>query len=68
MCKAKLKNVMNTAYRAFWTFNGTYSKTWGSEIKGGELDLYHDDQTQIVPCFHSLKIKGQIQCQHNGSQ
>jgi hypothetical protein len=27
--KAQLKNVMNKAYRAFWTCKGTFGKTWG---------------------------------------
>jgi hypothetical protein len=27
--KAQLKNVMNKAYRAFWTCKGTFGKIWG---------------------------------------
>jgi hypothetical protein len=27
--KQQLKNVMNKAYRAFWTSKGTFHKTWG---------------------------------------
>jgi hypothetical protein len=26
--KAQLRNVMNKAYRVFWTCNGTFGKTW----------------------------------------
>ena len=31
--KAQLKNVMNKAYRAFWTCKGTSGKTWGLKPK-----------------------------------
>ena len=31
MRKVELKNVMNKAYRAFWTFKGTFVKTWGQK-------------------------------------
>jgi hypothetical protein len=27
--KAQLRNVINKAYRAFWTYKGTSDKTWG---------------------------------------
>jgi hypothetical protein len=31
--KAQLKNVMNKAYRAFWTCKGTFDETWGLKPK-----------------------------------
>jgi hypothetical protein len=31
--KTQLENVINKAYRAFWTCKGTYGKTWGLKPK-----------------------------------
>jgi hypothetical protein len=31
--KTQLENVINKAYRAFWTCKGTFGKTWGFKPK-----------------------------------
>jgi hypothetical protein len=41
--KAQLKNVMNMAYRAFWTCKGTFGKTWGQKPR-----LVHWIYTMVI--------------------
>jgi hypothetical protein len=65
--KAQLKNVMNKAYRAFWTCKGTFGKTVGSETQGVTLDLHHGNQTCSDLWLHSTVTNGQLQCQQDGA-
>jgi len=66
--RAQLKNVMNKAYRAFWTCKGTFDKTWGLKTQGGALNLHHGGQTCIDLQFHGLMAEGQIQYQQDDAQ
>jgi hypothetical protein len=42
--KAQLENMMNKAYRALWTFKGTFSKIPGLK-PSVTLDLHHGNKT-----------------------
>jgi hypothetical protein len=67
MWKARLKNVMNKAYRELWPCKGTFGKTWGLKPRWhiGSTPWYHGDQTCINLWLHGLVAKGQLQFQQD---
>jgi hypothetical protein len=66
--KAQLKNVMNKAYRAFWTCKGTSGKTWG--LKPRVVHWIYNTVIRTVLTYGSMVWWPRVQthCQQNRAQ
>jgi hypothetical protein len=66
--KAQLKNVMNKAYRPFWTCKGTSGKTWGLKPRVVHWIYTMVMRPVLTLWIHGLVAKGQIKCQQDRAQ